>query len=283
MQQNSVAKREPGLDPEIERRLITEGDLSGLNKDQRVAYYQYRCRQLALDPAEKPFDILELQGRTVLYANKSCANALCRTRGIKREIVTSERVGDLYIVTARATDKEGRSDEDTGAVSLVKEVVTKWGRKNGKSFPEEKEQQPLSPEDVANAIMKATTKAKRRAVLSLCGLGEMDESEVEAVRSQGTVTQVAATPEAKRNDVLQRFYKVMRLNGEDPKDPTQMATRWKEFCANLGYSQDYRKWDESQVETALASASEHLAQVEQPNEPIEAEFVPPVEEESGAA
>jgi hypothetical protein len=29
--------------------------------------------------------------------------------------------------------------------------------------------------------MKAATKAKRRAVLALCGLGEMDESEVETV------------------------------------------------------------------------------------------------------
>jgi len=35
--------------------------------------------------------------------------------------------------------------------------------------------------EVANAIMKAITKAKRRVTLSICGLGMLDETEVESL------------------------------------------------------------------------------------------------------
>jgi hypothetical protein len=60
----------------------------------------------------------------------------------------------------RATDKEGRVDEDFGAVS----------------FPE-----TLRGEARANTILKAITKAKRRVTLSICGLGFLDETEVENI------------------------------------------------------------------------------------------------------
>ena len=41
---------------------------------------------------------------------------------------------------------------------------------------------PRAGESRANAIMKATTKAKRRVTLSICGLGGMpDESELDTM------------------------------------------------------------------------------------------------------
>jgi hypothetical protein len=39
----------------------------------------------------------------------------------------------------------------------------------------------LKGEALANALMKAETKAKRRATLSICGLGFLDETEVEDI------------------------------------------------------------------------------------------------------
>ena len=42
--------------------------------------------------------------------------------------------------------------------------------------------------------MKAETKAKRRVALSICGLGMLDETEVDTARSRGTVSG-AARPE----------------------------------------------------------------------------------------
>ncbi len=40
---------------------------------------------------------------------------------------------------------------------------------------------PTSPADKANAMMKAETKAKRRVTLSICGLGMLDETEIETI------------------------------------------------------------------------------------------------------
>jgi hypothetical protein len=54
---------------------------------------------------------------------------------------------------------DGRTDEATGAVSLA----------------------GLSGTNLANSLMRAETKAKRRVTLSICGLGWLDESEVDSV------------------------------------------------------------------------------------------------------
>ena len=39
----------------------------------------------------------------------------------------------------------------------------------------------MTGDTLANALMKASTKAKRRATLSICGLGVLDESEIETI------------------------------------------------------------------------------------------------------
>jgi hypothetical protein len=63
-------------------------------------------------------------------------------------------------VTARATDRAGRSDESIGAVAIG----------------------GLKGDALCNALMKAETKAKRRATLAIVGLSFLDESEVETVQ-----------------------------------------------------------------------------------------------------
>ncbi len=71
----------------------------------------------------------------------------------------------LYVVVARATTADGREDEAIGAVSV----------------------RGLSGDALANAIMKAETKAKRRVTLSIVGLGWTDESEVDSIPGAQTV------------------------------------------------------------------------------------------------
>ena len=65
------------LDPKIQESLVLRGDLSGLNQEQKKEYYLFRCRQVGLDPATKPFDLLTLNGKEVLYANASATQQLC--------------------------------------------------------------------------------------------------------------------------------------------------------------------------------------------------------------
>lgn len=144
--------------PSIERVLI-EGDLSRLSAEQKVAYYMKVCESLGLNPYTKPFDYLKLNGREILYARKDATDQLRKAQHVSIVDLQRERLDDLYVVTATARTPDGRSDSSIGAV-MVK---------------------GLAGEGLANALMKAETKAKRRVTLSICGLGMTDDSEVESI------------------------------------------------------------------------------------------------------
>jgi hypothetical protein len=146
------------LDDAIEQVLVA-GDLSKLSPSQRVAYYHATCKSLGLNPLTKPFDYITLSGKLTFYAKRDCTDQLRRIHGVSVSFTSRERVDDVYVVTARATMPGGRSDESTGVVAL--------GNARG--------------ENLANAMMKAETKAKRRVTLSIVGLGILDESEIDSV------------------------------------------------------------------------------------------------------
>ena len=142
---------------EIERVLV-QGDLSKLTPDQRVSYYQAVCRSLGLNPLTRPFDFIQLNGKLTLYAKKDAADQLCKNNGVSIDDVEIGEVGETYLVKVKGHDKTGRSDVEIG--------VVKKSDMQG---------------NAANAQMKAVTKAKRRLTLSLCGLGWLDETEVETI------------------------------------------------------------------------------------------------------
>ena len=159
------------LDPKIQESLVLRGDLSGLNQEQKKEYYLFRCRQVGLDPATKPFDLLTLNGKEVLYANASATQQLCSLHRLSTQITHRESLDDIYIVSVRVTGSDGRISENQGAVSIA----------------------GLSGEKLANAILKATTKAVRRSVLAHIGLGMLDETEVETI-PDARRTHVDVTP-----------------------------------------------------------------------------------------
>lgn len=172
------------LDPEIVAKLVLHGDLSQLTQTERVAYYVHRCDLLGIDPGEKPFELLLLDGKLMLYAGKACANALTRINRLSVAIVSTQFDGDLVTVVARAQDPNGRFSDDVAVLDLSDISVTggqtnkgKWVKGIGRP----------------NAIMKAATKAKRRAVLSLTGLGVLDDTEVDSVRGARRVSMDVTT------------------------------------------------------------------------------------------
>jgi hypothetical protein len=140
-------------------RLIVLGDLSKLSPDERWSYYIQVCRSVGLNPATQPFQYITLSGKLVLYATKGAAEQLRDNNHVSIDITSRERIDDLYVVTARATTPDGRHDEEIGAVPIG----------------------TLKGDALANALMKATTKAKRRVTLSMIGLGMLDETEVETI------------------------------------------------------------------------------------------------------
>lgn len=147
------------IEPELISALVIKGDLSGLNQEQKVQYYRLFCERLGLDPITQPFKLLSLQGKQVLYCDRSGAQQLNKKHGVSHEIKTRESSGDLYIVTCRASLPDGRFTESIGAVNV----------------------KGLAGDNLANAMMKGETKAKRRATLDLLGLGILDETETETI------------------------------------------------------------------------------------------------------
>jgi hypothetical protein len=159
--EESTAFAAPGqsLPPEIVEKIVIGADLSELSAAQRAEYYAAVCRSLGLNPLTKPFEYLTLNGKLRLYALRDCADQLRRLHGISIYIANRERLSDIYVVTARAKDRLGREDESTGAVPLGN----------------------LRGDALANALMKAETKAKRRVTLSIAGLGWLDETELDTI------------------------------------------------------------------------------------------------------
>lgn len=163
------------INTEILSSLILKGDISGLNSTQRVQYVTNLCQRIGLDPLTQPFKILKLQGKEVLYADKGCAQQLCKVYQISTEVTKREKIEDIYIVTVRATGKDGRFTDEDGAVTI--------GASKG--------------DILCNAMMKAVTKAKRRAVLAYCGLGMLDETEIETIPKAVTIELPNPEEEAK--------------------------------------------------------------------------------------
>jgi hypothetical protein len=168
----------PPVPSEVLEQVLIGGDLSELDASQRAEYYEAVCKSIGLNPLTKPFEYLTLNGKLRLYALRDCADQLRRLHGISIYIANREKISDIYVVTARAKDKTGREDESTGAVPMGH----------------------LKGDALANALMKAETKAKRRVTLSIAGLGWLDETELDTVK--GVVTGAPEAPVATIHDAV---------------------------------------------------------------------------------
>ena len=151
--------------------ILATGDVSKLTNEQRVAYYLDLCRTLGLEARSRPFDWLQLDGKLVLYPNKSCTEQLRRQHQISVKVVRREMAGELYVVEVEGRTPSGRVDFASKYVP-----VTYWDRQTGR-------QQRLAGDKLANAYAKAETGAKRRLVLSMVGLAAVpDPDEVRGGR-----------------------------------------------------------------------------------------------------
>jgi hypothetical protein len=171
--------------------VLIEGDLSVLSPDERIRYYHAVCDSLGLNPLTKPFEYIRLNNRLVLYAKRDCTDQLRKLNRISIRLGETRTIQDVYVVMATATEATGREDWSTGAVNI----------------------KGLVGENLANAMMKAETKAKRRVTLSIVGLGMLDETEISIEASTRAATRPAVS--RKPADDLAEFA------GENP--PKQIA------------------------------------------------------------
>ncbi|HPI19750.1 MAG TPA: hypothetical protein PKY56_05205 [Candidatus Kapabacteria bacterium] len=140
-------------------KVLLQGDLSKMTPLERVHHYKTVTTSLGINEWTKPFEYIMLNNKLTLYATKNCTDQLRKLNNISIEIKQAEIKDGIFIVIAKATTPDGRSDEDIGAINIA----------------------GLKGDAYTNSIMKAYTKAKRRVTLSICGLSFVDESEIETI------------------------------------------------------------------------------------------------------
>ena len=164
----AVQNRPPA---DIMESVIIKGDLSKLEPLERVKYYNAVCKSVGLNPLTQPFAYMHLNGKLILYAKKDATDQLRSLHDVSVEEMTELIRDGVIIITCKVKNGKGRADMAKGVVSVA----------------------GLRGDVLANAMMKAETKAKRRATLSIVGLGFLDETEVETIPG---ATEVEFTPVA---------------------------------------------------------------------------------------
>lgn len=166
---------------EMLEKVLVNGDLSTLTPQERLDYYSNVCKSTGLNPLTRPFDYIKLNGRLTLYARKDATDQLRKIYGVNIDDIQINDDGDWIVVTVKGYDNKGRRDVEIGAVNK-KDMSGSLG----------------------NSLMKAVTKAKRRLTLSLCGLGWLDETEIETI------------PKAERIEVNQNTGEIVETPAEKP-------------------------------------------------------------------
>lgn len=164
------------MDLSIMEKVVVRGDLSSLKPEERFVYYTKVCESVGLNPLTKPFDYLQLDGKLVLYAKRDATDQLRKINKISITITSRERIGDVYIVTARGETPDHRTDESIGAVSLMKEEKI-WDELRSRKVPTGKII-PLTADEFANAIMKAECVPLDSEILTMEGFKRYSEVHV---------------------------------------------------------------------------------------------------------
>ena len=108
------------VNADVIEQVVVSGDLKNLTPPQRVEYYNRVCKSLGLNPLTRPFDYIVLNSKLTLYARKDATEQLRKNNGVSIDALERDFKDNLglYIVTAHAVDKTGRTDASTGAVSI---------------------------------------------------------------------------------------------------------------------------------------------------------------------
>jgi len=222
-----LAKIAPQQQAALIEQVLIKGDLKALTEEQRIAYYNRVCESAGLNPLTQPFAYIVLNGKLTLYALRSATDQLRAVHGVSVVDMDEQDRDGVHIVTVKVTDKHGRSDMARGAVSV----------------------QGLKGEALANAIMKAETKAKRRATLSICGLGLLDETEVETIPGATPLAPEAAGegstpahPPARQRQTITNPETGRQIDPNNAKNSRDKWTRFQERVRSFTDLDELERW-----------------------------------------
>jgi hypothetical protein len=147
-------------------------DTTSLSREDRSALLVGLARKLGLNPLSGAVMFLKTNGRETLYVTKSGTDQIAAREKLKRETIRGPEVlamegKKVVFCQVRASHPDGRSEVSTATLLLA---------------------------DIINDLMKCETKAKRRATLSVCGLGLLAEDEIETIPGAQSVPFDAPRP-----------------------------------------------------------------------------------------
>ncbi len=137
-------------------------DLSALNEIEQNKWAIEVCEKYKMDILMCPISFIPnpKTNKIIPYLNRAGSEQLIFNHKMKVTVSDPTFVNGICIVKSTVIMPNGVINENIGCVSID-------GKKG---------------EELGNCIMKATTKAKRRAVIGAVGLGLLDELEVEDIK-----------------------------------------------------------------------------------------------------
>lgn len=169
----------------LAEKIVLEQDLSKLKPAEKVSYLMNVSNSLGLNFLTKPIQLIRFQNKEIMYFTKDATEQIRYKHNVSVVELDTKVINGTYIATAKAVLPNGRTDSSTGAVCI----------------------DGLRGDALANAMMKAETKAKRRVTLSICGLGTLDESEIESMNGAIKVDAYAyIKPEKKQSEQLEEDF-----------------------------------------------------------------------------
>lgn len=155
------------------------GDVSALAEEYQADVLVALHEMLDLNPLSRAWIVID--GK--IYPTAAAASAVRRKQNLECEVVSTDvmEIGDVKLIKCVAECRDpvtGQSERSTSFVSWLVETVDEWGERNGKSFPKSKSWQEPNPEQVADKMMKAQTKAMRRVTLLYAALGSSAAEDV---------------------------------------------------------------------------------------------------------
>ena len=153
---------------------IPAGDISSLDSSQRTQFLWRLAKGLGLNPLTKPFDLIVLNNKLTVYANRTASDQLRKKHGISSTLLyegylklSDDKYDEsVYCVKLMLKDSTGREEFSMGCVGIAN----------------------YTGESLGNQIMKCHTKALRRGAIAMCGLGFLDEIEVASISEVAKAT-----------------------------------------------------------------------------------------------
>jgi len=201
---------------------LLTGDVTALSPDERARLLVALAKHIGVDAIARPFMLIPDGKRVVIYARAECADALSRRHGIDTDtieigeqeiagtrqimakvqasMIDVEKMASMMAVGVPAQIAVTSATRKRSATALIPVQVqdTEWtDGPNGKRIKVSKGLRDPSGEEVANMVMKAETKAARRAVFKLVSLGGLAldvDGEIEAKASAGEVSDHYTAP-----------------------------------------------------------------------------------------